>query len=64
VSTIAEIEAAIAQLPRHDLWKLKEDLDERCSLEWDAQMQDDARAGGPLDQLAKKAIAAFEAGRC
>ena len=64
VSTIAEIEAAIAQLPPRDLWKLKEDLDRRCAHEWDAQMEEDARAGGPLDRIAQKALKECEAGSC
>jgi hypothetical protein len=48
MSTVAEIEAAIARLPRKELWELKERLDHRCGAEWDDQIEQDARAGGPL----------------
>ena len=64
MSTLAEIEAAIARLPRKELWQLKKRLDRRCEAEWDAQIEEDARAGGPLDRLAQEAIADFKAGRC
>ena len=64
MSTVAEIEAAIARLPRKALWELKERLDRRCEAEWDAQIAEDAQAGGPLDRLAQEAIAEFKAGRC
>ena len=64
MSTVTEIEAAIARLPRQELWRLKEHLDRRCEADWDAQMEDDARSGGPLDRLAQKAMADFKAGRC
>jgi hypothetical protein len=64
MSTVAEIEAAIARLPRKELWKLKDRLDRRCEAEWDAQIEEDAQAGGPLDGLAQEAIAEYKAGRC
>ena len=64
MSTVAEIEAAIARLPRKELWELKERLDYRCGAEWDDQIEQDARAGGPLDRLAQEAIAEFKAGHC
>ena len=64
MSTVAEIEAAIARLPRKELWELKARLDRRCEAEWDAQIEADARAGGPLDRLAQEAIAELKAGRC
>jgi hypothetical protein len=64
MSTVTEIEAAIAKLPRQELWRLKEHLDRRCEADWDAQIEDDARSGGPLDRLAQKAMADFKAGRC
>jgi hypothetical protein len=64
MSTVTEIEAAIARLPRQELWRLKEHLDRRCEADWDAQIEEDARCGGPLDRLARKAMADFEAGRC
>ena len=64
MSTVAEIEAAIARLPRKQLWELKEHLDRRCETDWDAQIEEDARPGGPLDRLAQEALADFKAGRC
>lgn len=64
MSTLAEIEAAIEKLPRCELWQLKAHLDHRCEADWDAQIEEDARPGGPLDKLAQEAIAEFKAGRC
>ncbi len=64
MSTLTEIAAAIEKLPRHELWQLKAHLDRRCEAEWDAQIEADARAGGPLDRLAREAMADFKAGRC
>jgi hypothetical protein len=64
MSTVTEIEAAIARLPRQELWRLKEHLDRRCEADWDTQIEEDARSGGPLDRLAQKAMADFKAGRC
>jgi hypothetical protein len=64
MSTVAEIEAAIEKLPRQELWRLKEHLDRRCEADWDAQIEEDARAGGPLDRLARKTMEDFKAGGC
>ena len=64
MSTVTEIEAAISKLPRKDLWRLKEEPDRQCQADWDAQIEEDARSGGPLDRLARKAMADFKAGRC
>lgn len=64
MSTLQEIEAAIEKLPRKELWELKALLDRRCESDWDAQIEEDARPGGPLDKLAKQAIEDFKAGRC
>jgi hypothetical protein len=64
MSTVTEIEAAIGKLPRQELWRLKEHLDRRCEADWDAQIEEDARPGGPLDRLAQKALEHFKAGRC
>ena len=63
MSTLQEIESAIEKLPRQELWQLKAHLDRRCEEDWDAQITEDARPGGPLDKLAQGAIAEFEAGR-
>ncbi len=64
MSTVQEIESAIEKLPRHELWQLKARLDRRCEEDWDTQIEQDARAGGPLDKLAREAIAEFREGRC
>ncbi len=64
MSTVTEIEVAIARLPRQELWRLKVHLDRRCEADWDAQVEEDARSGRPLDRLAQKATADFKAGRC
>ncbi|MCI0541716.1 MAG: hypothetical protein L0Z50_41495 [Verrucomicrobiales bacterium] len=64
MSTLKEIEAAIERLPRHELWQLKAHLDRRCEADWDTQIEEDARSGGPLDKLAHEAIAEFKARRC
>jgi hypothetical protein len=64
MSTVAEIEAAIALLPREYLWELKDRLDRRCEADWDTQIEADARLGGPLDRMAQEAIAEFERGGC
>lgn len=64
MSTVQEIEQAIEKLPRRELWQLKAHLDRRCEADWDAQIEEDARAGGPLDRLAQQAVADFKAGRC
>jgi hypothetical protein len=64
MSTVKEIEEAIDKLPRQELWRLKEHLDRRCEADWDAQIEEDARPGGPLDKLVQQAIAEFKAGRC
>lgn len=64
MSTVAEIEAAIERLPRKDLWELKNRLDRRCEADWDAQIEQDARPGGPLDRLSQEAIAEFNRGDC
>lgn len=64
MSTVQEIEAAIEKLPRRELWQLKAHLDRRCEADWDAQIEEDARPGGPLDKLAQQAMSEFKAGRC
>ena len=47
MSTLAEIEAAIAKLPPRELLHK---LNERDAQEWDRQIEDDARSG-KLDRL-------------
>ncbi len=50
ISTLREIEAAIADLPSNEFWELMSRLEERRQAEWDRQMEEDARSG-KLDRL-------------
>ena len=50
VSTLAEIEAAIAKLPPPEFRELLHKLNERDASAWDRQIEDDARSG-KLDRL-------------
>ena len=45
MSTVAEIESAIAQLPPPQLSQLSRWFDEYLEKAWDAQMESDAKAG-------------------
>jgi hypothetical protein len=62
MSTVDEIEAAIAKLPRDDFWKLTDRLISLRDEEWDRQMEEDAKPGGPLDRLAEEASREHRAG--
>jgi len=44
MSTVAEIEQAINQLPKSDFWKLADWFDKLKANAWDAQMEADAKA--------------------
>ncbi|HSH39140.1 MAG TPA: hypothetical protein VK993_10170 [Chthoniobacterales bacterium] len=61
MSTIEEIEAAIAGLPREEFWKLTDRLIARREDEWDRQMDEDS-ASGKLDFLFDEADAERQAG--
>ena len=61
MSTVAEIEQAINQLPKPEFWKLADWFDEIKTSVWDAQMEADARAGR-LDFLFEEAAAERQAG--
>lgn len=56
MSTVEAITAAIAQLPPDQVARVREWLDERAEAEWDAQIEQDERAG-KLDALAERALA-------
>ncbi|MGB7789595.1 MAG: hypothetical protein WBL39_00150 [Terrimicrobiaceae bacterium] len=62
MSTIEEIEVAIEQLPRDQLFKLATWISSKFADEWDKQIQEDIEAGR-LDHLAQDALSEFYAGR-
>ncbi len=62
MSTVEEITAALAQLPPEQLARVRAWLDERAEAAWDAQIEQDERAG-KLDALAERALAEHRAGR-
>jgi hypothetical protein len=60
---IKEIESAIAQLPLSELAELARWFEEFQARAWDAQLEQDVRAGR-LDALVQQAEQDFEQGRC
>jgi hypothetical protein len=62
MSTVEAITAAIAELPPDQVARIRAWLDERAEAEWDAQIEQDERAG-KLDALAERALAEHRAGR-
>jgi len=63
MSTVKEIETAIAQLPPDEFWKLTDRLIAMRDDAWDRQIEQDAKSG-KLDRLFEQADRDFEAGRC
>lgn len=68
MSTVEEIEAAIARLPKDEFWSLTDRLIARREKEWDVQIEADARAGrldrcssGPTVILRPDAAGNYEA---
>jgi hypothetical protein len=61
--TLEEIESAILKLPSEDVQKLLQWMSDLDYQLWDQQLEQDI-AQGKLDDLAKEAIAEFEAGNC
>ncbi len=61
--SVKEIEAAIAQLPRHEITELSRWLEEFQNQMWDEQIERDAKAGR-FDQLIEQAKAQYAAGQC
>ncbi len=59
MSTVQEIEAAIAHLPTEDFLKLVDRLRSRHAAAWDRQIEEDAAAGrlDPLWEEARREIA-------
>lgn len=62
VSTVDQIEAAIAQLPQAEFWKIADRVMQMREEAWDRQIEADA-ASGKLDQLFDEADRDFEMGR-
>lgn len=62
MTTVEAITAAIAKLPPEQVAQVRAWLDERAEAEWDAQIEQDERAGR-LDILADRALAEHRAGR-
>lgn len=63
MSTLQEIQSAVAQLSANELARFRawfEEFDTRC---WEIQFEDDVRTG-KLDELANQAVADFHAGKC
>ncbi|MGM0490687.1 MAG: hypothetical protein ACQESR_28505 [Planctomycetota bacterium] len=62
MTTVETIIAAIAELPPEQVAQIRAWLNERAEAEWDAQIEQDERAGR-LDALADRALAEYRAGR-
>jgi hypothetical protein len=62
MTTVEAITAAIAELPPGQVAQVREWLNERAEAEWDAQIEQDERAGR-LDALTERALAEYRAGR-
>ena len=62
MTRVEEITAAIAELPPDQVAQVRQWLNERVEAEWDAQIEQDERAGR-LDALADRALAEYRAGR-
>jgi len=62
MTTVETIIAAIAELPPEQVAQIRLWLNERAEADWDAQIEQDERAGR-LDALADRAEADYRAGR-
>lgn len=62
MSSIQEIEEAIANLPPEDFLCLRERIQQRFEDQWDKQFEKDV-AEGKLDQLGELALAEHRAGQ-
>ena len=62
VSTVVEIESAIANLPKKEFWELATWFDDVKNRAWDEQMEADA-AAGKLDFLFEEAEAERSKGK-
>ena len=61
--SVKDIEAAITQLPRHEITELSQWFEEFQNQIWDEQIERDADAGR-FDKLIKQAKAQYAAGLC
>ena len=62
MNTVEAITAAIAELRPEQVAQIRAWLNERAEAEWDAQIEQDERAGR-LNALAERALAEHRAGR-
>lgn len=62
MTTVEAITSAIAELPPEQVAQIRAWLNERAEAEWDAQIEQDERAGR-LNALADRALAEHRAGR-
>ena len=62
MSTVQEIEQAVARLTPEELTSFRDWFAEFDARIWDQQFEDDAKSG-KLDKLANEAIADFRAGK-
>ena len=63
MSTVKEIESAVARLSSKDLAQFRQWFAEFDAAEWDKEFEEDVTAGR-LDKLAERAIKEYGAGRC
>jgi hypothetical protein len=63
MTTVKEIEEAVANLPKTELDKFRLWFEKFDAELWDKQFEDDVRSG-KLDRLADQALKDFEEGRC
>jgi hypothetical protein len=62
MSSIQEIEEAIANLPREDFLRLRDRIQQRFEDEWDREFEGDV-VSGRLEQLGEQALSEHRAGR-
>lgn len=63
MTTVQEIEAAVARLPGSELDRFREWFIKFDTAEWDRKFEEDARSG-KLDYLADQALDDLAQGRC